>query len=62
MEQITLRNWHAKRAGGRITLTGYKMDGTYLKVPGIDAIEGVLDCVRAVHADGRVFVLIPESL
>lgn len=62
MNQITLRNWYAKRAGGRITLTGYKDDGTFLKVPGIDAIEGVLGCVRAVHKDGTTYNLDPRSL
>lgn len=62
MDQIVLKNWHAKHAGGRITLEGYRADGTYLKVPGIDAIEGVHDYVRAVHKDGAVYVLDPTSL
>lgn len=58
MEQITLHRWHAKRAGGRITLTGYLNDGTYQKITGIDAIEGVLSLVRAVHKDGTVYNLV----
>lgn len=58
MDQITLHRWHAKRAGGRITLTGYLADGTFQKVVGIDAIEGVLSLVRAVHKSGQVYNLV----
>lgn len=35
----TLKNWTAKRAGGRITITGETADGKPRKVVGVDTIE-----------------------
>lgn len=35
----TLKNWKARRAGGRITVTGDETDGTAGKIVGVDYIE-----------------------
>lgn len=34
----TLTNWRARRAGGRITVTGKEADGTDGKIVGVDVI------------------------
>lgn len=36
---MTLTNWTAKRAGGRITVTGVDGEGQPKKITGIDQIE-----------------------
>lgn len=40
MHNEKIFDWIAKRAGGRITITGSKADGTAIKVVGVDKIEG----------------------
>lgn len=35
----SITNWKAKRAGGRITITGVTTDGQPIKVTGVDMIE-----------------------
>lgn len=39
MSNATLRNWKAKRAGGKITITGVNQDDRPEKVVGVDTIE-----------------------
>lgn len=34
----TISNWKARRAGGRITITGLDKDGAEFKVTGVDTI------------------------
>lgn len=36
----TLKNWTAKRAGGRITVYGFDESGKGVKVVGVDCIVG----------------------
>lgn len=39
MENETLYNWKAKRAGGRITITGENVNDEKIKIVGVDKIE-----------------------
>lgn len=59
---ITLRNWTAKRAGGRITLAGYNVDADlnpFVKVVGIDIITGnSASGITATHKSGVTYKLV----
>lgn len=54
---IVLKNWTAKRAGGRITLTGVAHDGLTLKVVGVDTITGSARGIIATHKSGQNYQL-----
>lgn len=54
---IELKNWKAKRAGGRITITGVDQHGQPLKVAGFDLIEPGKLCAIATHMSGDKYVL-----
>jgi hypothetical protein len=49
----TLTNWKARRAGGRITVTGTNKEGAPDKIVGVDRIEPRHDCDSAVFAFDR---------
>lgn len=51
-----LHNWTAKRAGGRITLTGVDETGAPRKIVGIDTITFGKPPV-ATHKSGDVYLL-----
>lgn len=46
---VTLSNWKAKRAGGRITVYGVDENGRSTKIPNVDVIEPA--CGHAVATD-----------
>jgi hypothetical protein len=53
-----LRNWKARRAGGRITISGVDAStGEPVKVAGVDAIEPGEDGPIAIHHEGERFGL-----
>lgn len=54
MERIT--HWSAKRAGGRITLTG-RSGGKDRKVVGIDTIEATDDGIVATDKNNTRYIL-----
>lgn len=53
----TLRNWRAKRAGGRITVYGLNDRDEPQKVVGVDVIEAVGDKVMAKDKNGNSYRL-----
>lgn len=57
----TLRNWTAKRAGGRITVYGYEDRGDprpyEVRVPHVDTIKPHDGRVVATNKDGEAFEL-----
>jgi hypothetical protein len=62
---MTLTNWKAKRAGGRITITGLDPQGHERKIVGVDLIEGTAKSggqtsnkITATDKDGKVHILV----
>jgi hypothetical protein len=51
-------NWNARRAGGRITITGKDVNGEEIKVVGVDVIKPEGDKIVATARDGRKWELI----
>jgi hypothetical protein len=52
---MKLFDWTARRAGGRITVTGKDEQGQDAKIVGVDTIEphyGGRECVQATDRDG----------
>jgi hypothetical protein len=55
-----LKNWTAKRAGGRITIDGVDAEtGKPVKVAGVDTIDPSSTNPIAAHKDGEHFELLP---
>lgn len=55
-----LKNWTAKRAGGRITIDGVDAEtGKPVKVAGVDTIDPSETNPIAAHKDGEHFELLP---
>lgn len=53
-----LKNWTARRAGGRITINGVDAQtGNPIKVVGVDTIEAGSPFPIATHKDGEKFEL-----
>lgn len=53
-----LKNWSAKRAGGRITLTGVDETGAPRKIVGIDTISSLNGKAPvATHRSGDIYIL-----
>jgi hypothetical protein len=57
---MTLSNWKARRAGGRITVVGKNEQGEDAKIVGVDYVEPAAGggC-KAVDKDNRVHTLLP---
>ncbi len=54
-----IKNWEAKRAGGRITVNGVDAaTGKPLKVAGVEAIEPLEGKVIATHHSGSEYELL----
>jgi len=53
----TLHNWTAKRAGGRITITGRTVAGAVIKIVGVDMIAAASPYPVATDKDGRRYHL-----
>lgn len=53
----TLKNWSARRSGGRITINGSRHGGT-LKVPNVDTIVCRDGKVIATDKDGATYQLL----
>lgn len=49
--------WNAKRAGARITITGFDEDGRAMKVVGVDRIEAGTPHPIATDRDGDRWAL-----
>lgn len=47
-----LKNWKARRAGGRITVVGSEIDGSPGKIVGVDVIEPRGGKIIATDKDG----------
>lgn len=57
---MKLIDWTARRAGGRITVTGTDETGKAAKIVGVDSIEphyGGRQCVQAKDLNGEVHEL-----
>lgn len=55
----TLKNWKAKRAGGRITIYGTNAStGFKTKIVGVDAIEPINGKILATDKHGEQFELL----
>jgi len=59
MEEI--RSWSAKRAGGRITITGKDAGGDDVKIVGVDKIEAATPYPIAVDQHGDRYSLLPPG-
>lgn len=55
----SLKDWSAKRAGGRITVTGKDETGQITKVVGVDTIEAQGVGTVATHKSGEQYLLSP---
>lgn len=49
---MTLTNWKARRAGGRITVTGTDENGKAAKIVGVDVIEPAVGFALATDKHG----------
>jgi hypothetical protein len=59
MIMTRIKNWEAKRAGGRITVNGVDAETNKpLKVAGIDVIEPIAGKAIATHKGGDKYELI----
>lgn len=54
---MKLKNWKARRAGGRITITGFDEAGNPAKVVGVDVIEPRGRLIVAVDKDRGEHIL-----
>jgi hypothetical protein len=52
-----LKYWKARRAGGRITMTGKADDGSERKVVGVDSIEATDAGIIATDKNGVKYLL-----
>jgi len=59
MQKMKITDWRAKRAGGRITITGKTVKGEDIKIVGVDVIESrkVVVAPLATAKDGRTYEL-----
>lgn len=54
---VRLTDWKAKRAGGRITITGKDEEGEDIKVVGVDTIEASRPHPVATDLNGDRWIL-----
>jgi hypothetical protein len=52
-----LKNWRAKRAGGRITIYAKTEGGVDRRVPSVDVIEATSEGIIATDKDGTKYAL-----
>lgn len=50
---MNLKDWKARRAGGRITVTGTDENGNDAKITNVEFVEPVRNHCRAVDKDGN---------
>jgi len=57
---MRLTGWKARRAGGRITVTGKDEEGESAKIVGVDYIEPRGRMIVAVDKDGEEHILVSD--
>ena len=55
---MKIRNWKARRAGGRITINGFGEGGNPVKIVGVDVIEPRGSSIVAVDKDRVEHILL----